>query len=74
MDLTSIAMDSANLAASGRMAQYSYGVANMALRSSVQSAKGLFDMLPQQQALQVRGPQPGDIPAVAKGSILDVYA
>ena len=55
-------------------AQYSYGVMNMAMRSEVTSDKGLLDMLPQQQSFQVRGPQPGDTPAVQKGSFFDTYA
>jgi hypothetical protein len=58
-------------------AQYSFSVMNMSMRSKVMNDKGLLEMLPDQQAqqrIQVRGPQPGDTPAIPKGSYFDTYA
>ncbi|MBE6909677.1 MAG: hypothetical protein E7474_08950 [Ruminococcaceae bacterium] len=60
-----------NLASS---AQYAYSVMNMTMRSEVTSEKGLLEMLPEKQQFQVRGPQPGDVPAVMKGNFFDTYA
>ena len=55
-------------------AQYSYSVMNMAMRSEITSDKGLLNMLPEQSAVQARGPQPGDTPVIPKGSLFDTYA
>ena len=55
-------------------AQYSYRLMNMTMKSQVQSEAGMLEMLPQQQSFQVRGPQPGDVPAVTKGNFFDTYA
>ncbi len=74
MDLMDAALGSMSLASSGQAMQYSMRIAKKALDAETQSAANLLDMLPQQQSFQVRGPQPGDIPAVQKGSFLDVYA
>ena len=74
MDMMDAALGSLSLASSGQMSQYSAAITKQAMNAEAQSAANLLEMLPQQQALQVRGPQPGDIPAVMKGSFLDIYA
>ena len=68
------AMNSLHMASMGELAQYSFGIAKMAMQDQAQTARGLMEMLPDSQGLQVRGPQPGDVPAVMKGSYFDVYA
>ena len=57
-----------------QMAQYSTSIMKKAMNDEAQSVANLLNMLPQQQSFQVRGPQPGDVPAVSKGRFLDVYA
>lgn len=74
MDMMDAALGSLSLASSGQMAQYSMAIAKKAMDSETQSAANLLDMLPQQQGFRVRGPQPGDVPAVMKGSFFDTYA
>ncbi len=74
MDLMDAAMGSMSIASSGQMMQYSMRLAKAAMDTEAQSAANLLDMLPQQPSFQVRGPQPGDVPAVAKGSFIDTYA
>lgn len=74
MDMMDTALGSVELASSGRMAQYSMNIAKKAMNAEAQSAAGLLEMLPQQQSFQVRGPQPGDVPAIPKGSFFDTYA
>lgn len=73
MDMMDVALGSSSLASSGQAMQYSMRIAKKAMDVEAQSAANLLDMLPQ-QSFQVRGPQPGDVPAVQKGSFLDVYA
>ena len=74
MDGMDVAFGSLQLASSGQMAQYGTRILKKAMDAEAQSAANLLNMLPQQQSFQVRGPQPGDVPAVSKGSFLDVYA
>ncbi|MBE7009237.1 MAG: putative motility protein [Ruminococcaceae bacterium] len=74
MDMMDAALGSLSLASSGQASQYSMRIAKKAMETEAQSAANLLDMLPQQQSFQVRGPQPGDTPAVAKGSFFDTYA
>lgn len=74
MDMMDAALGSLSLASSGQAMQYSMSIAKKAMDAEAQSAANLLDMLPQQQSFQVRGPQPGDIPAVAKGNFFDTYA
>lgn len=74
MDGMDVALGSLQLASSGQMMQYGTRVLKKAMDAEAQSAANLLNMLPQQQSFQVRGPQPGDVPAVSKGSFLDVYA
>lgn len=69
----SAAMNSMSMASSAQMMQYSMGVMNMGMRAEAASELGMLDMLPQ-QTFQVRGPQPGDTPAVMKGEFFDTYA
>lgn len=69
MDAMDMAIGSLQMASSAQMMQYSTSVAKMAMNNEVQSAAKLLDMLP-----QVRGPQPGDTPAIPKGNYVDVYA
>ncbi len=72
MDMMDAALGRLSLASSGQMMQYSMRIAKEAMDTETQSAEQLLDMLPQQP--QMRGPQPGDVPAIAKGSIFDAYA
>lgn len=74
MDVMDTALASMDLASSRGMAQYSMNIAKKAMNAEAQSAAGLLEMLPQQQSFQVRGPQPGDTPAIPKGSFFDTYA
>ena len=69
-----VAFGSLQLASSGQMAQYGTRVLKKAMDAEAQSAANLLNMLPQQQSFQVRGPQPGSVPAIPRGSFLDVYA
>ncbi len=55
-------------------AQYSMRMLNMTMKSEVANEKGLIDMMKQQQQMLARGPQPGDVPAAARGSFFDTYA
>ena len=54
--------------------QYSTNIMKKAMNTEAQSVANLLNMLPQQQSFRVRGPQPGDVPAVPKGNFLDTYA
>ena len=74
MDMMDAALGSLSLASSGQMAQYSMSIAKKAMDAETQSAANMLDMLPQQQAFQVRGPQPGDTPAIMKWNYFDTYA
>lgn len=74
MDMMDAALSSLSLASSGQAMQYSMSIAKKAMDTEAQSAANLLDMLPQQQSFQVRGPQPGDTPAVMKGNFFDTYA
>ena len=74
MDGMDVAFGSLQLASSGQMSQYGTRVLKKAMDAEAQSAANLLNMLPQQQSFQVRGPQPGSVPAVSKGRFLDVYA
>ena len=74
MDMMDAALGSLSLASSGQLSQYSATIAKKAMDAEAQSAANMLDMLPQQQAFQVRGPQPGDTPAIMKGSFFDTYA
>ena len=73
MDMMDVALGSMSLASSEKLTQYSVNIAKKAMDSETQSAMNMLNMLPQ-QSFQVRGPQPGDTPAVAKGSFFDAYA
>ena len=74
MDLMDAALGSLSLASSGQLTQYSATLTKKAMDAETQSAEGLLAMLPQQRSLQLRGSQPGDTPAVMKGSFFDTYA
>ena len=74
MDAMDVALGSLQMASSGQMMQYSTRVLKKAMDAEAQSAANLLNMLPQQQSFQVRGPQPGDVPAISKGSFFDIYA
>ena len=74
MDMMDAALGSLQLASSNQMMQYSMAIAKKAMDAEAQSAAALLNMLPQQQSFQVRGPQPGSVPAIRKGSFVDVYA
>ena len=54
--------------------QYSTGIMKKAMNTEAESVANLLNMLPQQQSFQVRGPQPGSVPAISKGNFIDVYA
>ena len=55
--------------------QYSTNIMKKAMNTEAQSVANMINnMMPQQQSFRVRGPQPGDVPAVPKGNFLDVYA
>ena len=56
------------------MMQYSMRIAKKAMDTEAQTVANLLNMLPQQQSFQVRGPQPGDVSVIPKGTFLDVYA
>lgn len=73
MDMMDAALGSLSLASSAQLSQYSATIAKKAMDAEAQSAANMLDMLPQ-QAFQVRGPQPGDTPAILKGSFFDTYA
>jgi hypothetical protein len=73
MDIASIAMQNMEGAAAGGMFAYSVKVAKKAMDVEAQSAAQILDMLPEQQ-FRVRGPQPGDVPAIPKGDFFDTYA
>ena len=74
MDMMDAALGSTQLASSGLMMQYSMRVMKKAMDTETQSAANLLNMLPQQQSFQVRGPQPGSVPAIPKGNFFDTYA
>ncbi len=74
MDMMDAALGSLQMASSSQMVQYSASIARKAMDAETQSAANLLNMLPQQSSFQVRGPQPGDVPAISRGSILDTYA
>ena len=74
MDGMDVALGSLQLASSGQMSQYGTRVLKKAMDAEAQSVANLLNMLPQQQSLQVRGPQPGTVPAVSRGNYIDVYA
>ena len=74
MDIMAMALNSLSMASSVAASEYSFGIANMAMKDDVQSAQSMLEMLPQTRSIQVRGPQPGDVPAIKKGSHFDVYA
>ena len=67
-------MDMVDAALGGIQLQYSLNVTKKAMDTVAQTAANLLDMLPPQQSFQVRGPQPGSVPAIRKGSFVDVYA
>ena len=71
MDMMSAAMGMMSLASAGQMSQYSATIQHMAMDAETASAQNMLNMLP---SFQARGPQPGDVPAIQKGSILDIYA
>lgn len=73
MDMMDAALGSLSLASAGQLSQYSATIAKKAMDAETQSAENLIAMLPQ-QAFQARGPQPGDTPAILKGSFFDTYA
>ena len=73
MDMMDAALGSLSLASSVQLSQYSATIAKKAMDAEAQSAANMLDMLPQ-QAFQVRGPQPGDTPAIMKGRFFDTYA
>ena len=54
--------------------QYSTNIMKKAMNTEAQSVANLLNMLPQQQSFRVRGPQPGDVPAIPKGNFFDIYA
>lgn len=74
MDMMSAALGSLSIASAGQLSQYSATIAKKAMDAETQSAESLLAMLPQQQMFQTRGPQPGDVPAIQKGNVFDVYA
>ena len=74
MDAMDVALGSLQMASSGQMMQYSTRVLRKAMDAEAQSAANLLNMLPQQQSFQVRGPQPGDVPAIPMGIYFDTYA
>ena len=74
MEMMDAALGSLQLASSSQMMQYSMSVAKKAMDAEAQAAAALLNMLPDQQSFQVRGPQPGDIPAIPMGNFIDVYA
>ena len=74
MDMMDAALGSLSLASSGQLTQYSAAITKKAMDAEAQSAENLLAMLPQQQAFQARGPQPGDTPAILKGNFFDTYA
>lgn len=74
METMDAALGNLQMASSAQMAQYSMSIAKKAMYDEAQSAIDLLNMLPQQQSFQVRGPQPGDVPAIPKGSFFDAYA
>ena len=74
MGMIDAALSSLSLASANEMTQYSMAMAKKSMDAEVQSAAQLLEMLPQQQSFQVRGPQPGDVPTMMKGSFFDTYA
>ena len=73
--LMSAAISNLSMASTSEMAQMNFSLAKMAMRDEEQSAARLLEMLPDSQgALRLRGPQPGDVPEVMKGSYFDIYA
>ena len=73
MDMMSAALASLSIASAGQLSQYSATIAKKAMDAETQSAESLLAMLPQQM-FQTRGPQPGDVPAIQKGNVFDIYA
>ena len=67
-------MDIVDASLGGVQMQYSLRMAKKAMDTEAQSAANLLNMLPSQQSFQVRGPQPGSVPAVPKGKFFDTYA
>ncbi|MBE7005493.1 MAG: hypothetical protein E7425_14645 [Ruminococcaceae bacterium] len=74
MDALNTALRNLGVATSSGRVQYNVSVAKKAMLSEAVSAVRMFDMLPSQRQLKVRGPQPGDTPAIRKGSFFDTYA
>ena len=74
MDFMDAALSSLQMASSGQMMQYSMRVLRNTMDAEAQSAANLLNMLPEQQSFQVRGPQPGDVPAIPMGIYFDTYA
>ena len=74
MGMMDAALSSLSLASANQMTQYSMAMAKKSMDAEVQSAAQMLEMLPQQQSFQVRGPQPGDVPTMMKGSFFDTYA
>lgn len=74
MDFMDAALGSLQMASSGQMMQYSMRVLRNTMDAEAQSAANLLNMLPEQQSFQVRGPQPGDVPAIPMGIYFDTYA
>ena len=65
------ALSSLSLASATQASQYSMTIAKKAMDAETLSAQNMLDMLP---PVQMRGPQPGDVPTFQKGSVFDVYA
>lgn len=52
---------------------YNLSTTKMAMRDSIRDTAGLLQMLPDRQQCAGR-PNSGDVPAIRKGSFVDVYA
>ena len=74
MDMMDAAIASLSLASAGQLTQYSATIAKKTMDDEALSAEKMLEMLPQQPSFHVRGPQPGDTPAILKGSYVDTYA
>lgn len=70
--MTDIALTSMRMSEENVATQYSIGLMRKTMDVEAQEAAQLLEMM--SQNFQVSGPQPGDIPALLKGSILDTYA
>lgn len=73
MELMDAALGSLSLASADQLTQYSATLTKKAMDEETESAAKMLEMLPQQQ-FHVRGPQPGDTPAILKGNFFDTYA